>query len=49
MPAGRPEKSERNVRIRALYRQGLSMPRLAKRFGVSVQRIYQIVYAKGAT
>jgi transposase len=46
VPAGRPEKTQRNVRVRDLYRQGLSMPALAKRFRVSVQRIYQIVHAK---
>lgn len=51
---GRPPKADRNAKIRNLYvlwrhgsPLGLSMTELARRYRVSVQRIYQIVYPKG--
>ncbi|MBN2266770.1 MAG: hypothetical protein JW725_00320 [Candidatus Babeliaceae bacterium] len=37
---------ERNIIIRARYAAGVSQAELARQFGISYQRIHQIVYGK---
>ncbi|MCZ7554589.1 MAG: hypothetical protein M5U05_18760 [Anaerolineales bacterium] len=39
-------KRERNVEIRARYAAGMSVPELARLFGISEQRVHQIVRGK---
>lgn len=38
-----PPKTERNLEVARLYSLGVSVPELAKHFGISVQRVYQIL------
>jgi DNA-binding CsgD family transcriptional regulator len=37
---------ERNIIIRARYAAGVSQAELARQFGISYQRVHQIVYGK---
>ena len=41
-----PKKVERNSEIRAKYEAGTSVPDLARKYGVSKKRIYQILRGK---
>jgi hypothetical protein len=41
-----PRKTQRNLLIRQRYADGESAPHLAKDFGISEQRIYQILHGK---
>ena len=36
-------KTDRNTEIRALYANGLSIPKLARQFGISNARVHQIL------
>lgn len=38
-----PSKGERNEEICRLYQQGITVPELAKQFGISKPRIYEIL------
>ena len=38
-----PPKTDRNKEVYDLYRQGWSVPRLSREFGVSKPRVYQIL------
>lgn len=38
-----PLKRERNTAIRAQYAAGMSVPDLARRFGISEQRVHQVL------
>ena len=40
------KKSERNAQIRARYANGEALSDLAREFGLSPQRVYQIVHRK---
>jgi len=39
-------KSERNLTIRKLYGEGLSIPKLARQFGLSNARVHQILHGR---
>ncbi|NLF01776.1 MAG: hypothetical protein GX601_12445 [Anaerolineales bacterium] len=41
-----PEKAERNAEIRARYEAGASVSELAAVFGISEQRVSQIIYGR---
>ncbi len=41
-----PKQIDRNAEIRALYAQGMSVPELAKKYGISKNRVYQILRGK---
>ena len=41
-----PKKANRNAEIRALYAAGMSVPDLAKEYGISKNRVYQILRGK---
>jgi Mor family transcriptional regulator len=43
---GTPKLIDRNAEIRALYAQGMSVPELAKKYGISKNRVYQILRGK---
>ncbi|HMN11322.1 MAG TPA: helix-turn-helix domain-containing protein [Bellilinea sp.] len=43
---GTPKQIDRNAEIRALYAQGMSVPELAKRYGISKNRVYQVLRGK---
>jgi hypothetical protein len=45
-PQATPKQVARNAEIRAKYKAGTSVPDLAKRFGISKNRIYQILRGK---
>jgi DNA-binding NarL/FixJ family response regulator len=42
-PKSNTKKTKRNAEIQALHAQGMSIPELARKFGVSEQRIHQIL------
>jgi hypothetical protein len=41
-----PKQVERNAEIRAKYKTGTSVPDLAREYGISKKRIYQILRGK---
>jgi hypothetical protein len=41
-----PKKVDRNAEIRARYAAGMSVPDLAKEYGISKNRVYQILRGK---
>jgi hypothetical protein len=41
-----PKQLERNAEIRAKYEAGTSVPDLAKEYGISTKRVYQILRGK---
>lgn len=46
-PTGKtPKKTTRNTEIRVKYAAGVSVPQLASEYGISAERIYQILKAR---
>jgi len=43
---GTPKKVNRNAEIRTRYAAGMSVPDLAREFGISKNRVYQILRGK---
>ena len=41
-----PKKADRNAEIRAQYAAGMSVPDLAREYGISKNRVYQILRGK---
>jgi Mor family transcriptional regulator len=41
-----PKKAERNRQIQAQYAEGIPVPQLAKEYGISEQRVHQILQMK---
>lgn len=41
-----PKKTERNLYIKKLHAEGVSVPELAKMFNISEQRVHQILRGK---
>jgi hypothetical protein len=41
-----PKQVERNAEIRAKYKAGTSVPDLAKEYGISTKRVYQVLRGK---
>jgi hypothetical protein len=41
-----PKQVERNAEIRAKYEAGTSVPDLAREYGISTKRVYQILQGK---
>ncbi|MEL7591661.1 MAG: helix-turn-helix domain-containing protein [Anaerolineaceae bacterium] len=41
-----PKKVDRNAEIRARYAAGMSVPDLARQYGISKNRVYQILRGK---
>jgi transposase-like protein len=43
----RPTKDKRNAQMLKLYKQGVPIKAIAQRFGVSYQRVWQVVKERG--